>query len=1079
MRGAAALGAMVLVIAGLYSFKDSIEAGLISPTLRAILGTLVGVGGIVSSELMRRRRYTVLANWLGGAGVAILYTSFWAAHSLYALIGSAVAFALMALVTVTCGLLAMRHDTMVIALLGLSGGFATPIALSSGADHPIGLFGYLLLLDSALLYLSVKRRWPILGALSLLGTFFYQAAWIGGRMGPERLVLGMGIVVVFGALYGASLPEPRDDEGSTWPLTRAAGVLLPFGFGLYFGLRSDTGDRFLPLGLMMLLLSSGAAWMARAKRTGWVALAAAIASITVSGAWMATHDHAAAAWEVAGLVGAIALVFHGSRELDHARPSAAGPGPSTQAASASALAALLSLVIAGVAPSSRDPLPWLVGWVVIGALAVRQSFLGAPGLRLGVAALVSLGAPLVHLVHADDPGFAMALVYPGGIAVVTALAALGAFMMRRDAGAAPASQPKGLPVGHATDALVVLAPFAFALYFAARASVGPPVAPLLVLIAALSAAALWSRSGPVALAAAIAGQVVIGAWMATHEVAAVPWEAAGLAVVVAVVFHVFTERGEARGLAWIAASAAIAGTSSVVLLTAASTAGAAHVPWPFAIGAVVSAALVVRQARAEGRAAIHLAPAIALGIAIPVMHAAHAGDPAAPPAAIWLGLAVVLAAAAQGIAQRRAEGPARRWASHAAALFALILLGTAFESTAPPALVMGATLALLASALLSAARLAHGGWAMAAVIAGAFVHTAYVLGAVPEHGGDATRGAALVALAGQILAVALIGFWPVITRSLRGDAWAFRAAALGAPLWFPALHHGWTAALGRSAIGLLPLALGAIAAGAGARSRALLPGDAPVRKTALVWLFGVALASISIAIPLQLDNEWITVGWAIEGAALLVLWRRLDHAGLKYMALAHLGVVAARLVLNPAVLDYHARGWPVLNWLVYTYWIPVAALAAGWWILREQEAPRARSWEGPLYPKDQPIFAVMSAASAIVVFFVWVNLTIFDAFGERRELTLAFEHLPARDLTLSLSWAVYALILLALGMARRSAALRWTSLGLIIVTAGKAFLYDLSHLHDLYRVMSLVGLALSLILISLAYQRFVFARREG
>ena len=63
-------------------------------------------------------------------------------------------------------------------------------------------------------------------------------------------------------------------------------------------------------------------------------------------------------------------------------------------------------------------------------------------------------------------------------------------------------------------------------------------------------------------------------------------------------------------------------------------------------------------------------------------------------------------------------------------------------------------------------------------------------------------------------------------------------------------------------------------------------------------------------------------------------------------------------------------------------------------------------------------------------------------------------------------------------MARRSAALRWTSLALIIVTIGKVFLYDLSHLHDLYRVMSLVGLALSLILISLAYQRFVFGRRD-
>jgi uncharacterized membrane protein len=84
--------------------------------------------------------------------------------------------------------------------------------------------------------------------------------------------------------------------------------------------------------------------------------------------------------------------------------------------------------------------------------------------------------------------------------------------------------------------------------------------------------------------------------------------------------------------------------------------------------------------------------------------------------------------------------------------------------------------------------------------------------------------------------------------------------------------------------------------------------------------------------------------------------------------------------------------------------------------------------------------------------------------------------MPARDLTMSLAWALYALGLLALGMKRSNAGLRWASLGLVLATVGKVFLYDLAHLGDLYRVASLVGLALSLILISIAYQRFVFGK---
>jgi len=49
---------------------------------------------------------------------------------------------------------------------------------------------------------------------------------------------------------------------------------------------------------------------------------------------------------------------------------------------------------------------------------------------------------------------------------------------------------------------------------------------------------------------------------------------------------------------------------------------------------------------------------------------------------------------------------------------------------------------------------------------------------------------------------------------------------------------------------------------------------------------------------------------------------------------------------------------------------------------------------------------------------------------------------------------------------------------ILILTIGKVFLYDLGELEDLYRVASLVGLAISLLLVSLAYQRFVFRERQ-
>ena len=49
----------------------------------------------------------------------------------------------------------------------------------------------------------------------------------------------------------------------------------------------------------------------------------------------------------------------------------------------------------------------------------------------------------------------------------------------------------------------------------------------------------------------------------------------------------------------------------------------------------------------------------------------------------------------------------------------------------------------------------------------------------------------------------------------------------------------------------------------------------------------------------------------------------------------------------------------------------------------------------------------------------------------------------------------------------------------MMVTVAKVFLYDLGELEDLYRVASLLGLAVSLILVSFAYQRFVVSRGEA
>src|SRR5258708_34593015 len=81
---------------------------------------------------------------MDAAGIAILFSPFFAATALWNLIGALPTFGLMAAVTAVAVALSIHHDSMFVALLGLVGGFATPALLSTGEDKPIGFFYYFL-----------------------------------------------------------------------------------------------------------------------------------------------------------------------------------------------------------------------------------------------------------------------------------------------------------------------------------------------------------------------------------------------------------------------------------------------------------------------------------------------------------------------------------------------------------------------------------------------------------------------------------------------------------------------------------------------------------------------------------------------------------------------------------------------------------------------------------------------------------------------------------------------------------------------------------------------------------------------
>jgi uncharacterized membrane protein len=119
-------------------------------------------------------------------------------------------------------------------------------------------------------------------------------------------------------------------------------------------------------------------------------------------------------------------------------------------------------------------------------------------------------------------------------------------------------------------------------------------------------------------------------------------------------------------------------------------------------------------------------------------------------------------------------------------------------------------------------------------------------------------------------------------------------------------------------------------------------GDESVR---LALVAGAMLAFITVAIPMQLEKQWITLGWALLGAALAWLHRKVPHPGLVLWTAALEVASFARLALNPAVLGYHPRQGPrVLNWFLYAYLVAALAMfAAAWWLREAAQGRPGRS----------------------------------------------------------------------------------------------------------------------------------------
>jgi len=172
------ISVVVFVVGMGFFIKYSIDRGWLGPEGRIAISVIVGLALIGGGLRLMGKKYHLIGQGLLGGGLATLYFSVFAAANMYDLINLYVAFGLMIVITFSAGFLAVQFNSLLAALLGIIGGYATPILLSTGEKNFPGLYGYLVLLGIGVVGIAWYKRWHLLNYLAMLGTYvLYFAAF--------------------------------------------------------------------------------------------------------------------------------------------------------------------------------------------------------------------------------------------------------------------------------------------------------------------------------------------------------------------------------------------------------------------------------------------------------------------------------------------------------------------------------------------------------------------------------------------------------------------------------------------------------------------------------------------------------------------------------------------------------------------------------------------------------------------------------------------------------------------------------------------------------------------------------------
>lgn len=169
---------IIIMVLGIGLFlKYTFNQNWVGPAGRTAMAYLTGMAFLGIGEMFRRKHLDIFGLYLIGGGIATLYFSTFAAFQIYDLIGQVTAFGLMVLITVFVATLSLFYNNKWLIVLGILGGFLTPILLSTGGNNQTVLMTYMTILNCGILAIALFKQWNLLNYLGAAFTWLLFTGW--------------------------------------------------------------------------------------------------------------------------------------------------------------------------------------------------------------------------------------------------------------------------------------------------------------------------------------------------------------------------------------------------------------------------------------------------------------------------------------------------------------------------------------------------------------------------------------------------------------------------------------------------------------------------------------------------------------------------------------------------------------------------------------------------------------------------------------------------------------------------------------------------------------------------------------